>query len=431
MLRRFCFMRLLFRRARQRPFSACSSGRESALTFRTETNERTHVRCYIPLPFRGRCSESVSAVFGLLVVFATLCAGWLRAAEEEVAAPPPNPTVSLLLRLKDADLSSNAPLRETLTRTLDATRGTPDFLELVRAFKLKDRDAELMTTAMAHSSNSTGAESIRLVLEHGSVGEIRKALAGPDVERALEALGNLGERSANEFITPVILDPKRTAATRGAAIRAAVKTREGASWLLKLAQDQFLPDELKPIAARELADVRWPEIKEPASKVLPPPEAKSADPLPPLEELLGREGDASLGERVFFESGAACYRCHQIRGKGVEFGPNLSEIGDKYGKDGMYAAVLTPSAGIGFGFEAWQVEFKNGDEAFGLITSETEDEVTMKAVGGIVTRYKKATITRRVQQETSIMPEGLGQGIGAQALVNLIEYLTTLKKPAE
>jgi hypothetical protein len=34
----------------------------------------------------------------------------------------------------------------------------------------------------------------------------------------------------------------------------------------------------------------------------------------------------------------------------------------------------------------------NGDEAYGLIVSETADEITVKAVGGIVTRHKKSDI---------------------------------------
>ncbi len=71
---------------------------------------------------------------------------------------------------------------------------------------------------------------------------------------------------------------------------------------------------------------------------------------------------------------------------------------------------------------------KNGDEAYGLIASETADELAIKAVGGIVTRYKKSDIAKRAQQKLSIMPAGLQQTMSVQELVDLVEYLSSLKK---
>jgi putative heme-binding domain-containing protein len=112
----------------------------------------------------------------------------------------------------------------------------------------------------------------------------------------------------------------------------------------------------------------------------------------------------------------------------VDFGPNLSEIGTKLGKDALYDAILNPSAGISFGFEAWTIGFKDGNEAYGLITSETADELFIKTVAGIVTRYKKSDVASRTQQKLSVMPAGLEQAISQEDLINLIEYLSSLKK---
>ena len=75
------------------------------------------------------------------------------------------------------------------------------------------------------------------------------------------------------------------------------------------------------------------------------------------------------------------------------------------------------------------VELKNGDEAYGLIVSETADELAIKAVGGAVTRYKKADILQRQKQKVSIMPSGLQQAMTIQELVDLVEYLATLRVP--
>ncbi|HVV73636.1 MAG TPA: hypothetical protein VHI52_19355, partial [Verrucomicrobiae bacterium] len=60
----------------------------------------------------------------------------------------------------------------------------------------------------------------------------------------------------------------------------------------------------------------------------------------------------------------------------------------------------------------------------------TPDELAVKAVGGVVTRYKKADIARRTQQKLSIMPAGLEKTMSTQDLVDLVEYLSSLKKAA-
>ena len=68
------------------------------------------------------------------------------------------------------------------------------------------------------------------------------------------------------------------------------------------------------------------------------------------------------------------------------------------------------------------------DEAFGLIASETADELAIKSQGGIITRYKKSDLAKREQQKLSIMPVGLQQTMTTQEFVDLVEYLSSLKK---
>ena len=152
--------------------------------------------------------------------------------------------------------------------------------------------------------------------------------------------------------------------------------------------------------------------------------------MPPIAELVNRKGNPSNGALVFRRETVGCYKCHQIKGEGIDFGPNLSEIGTKLAKDAIYQAILDPSAGISFGYEAWQLDFKNGDDALGLIVSETADEVVLKTVGGITTRYKKSDILRRTKQKLSIMPAGLEQTMSTDELVDLVEYLSSRKKPS-
>jgi putative heme-binding domain-containing protein len=119
--------------------------------------------------------------------------------------------------------------------------------------------------------------------------------------------------------------------------------------------------------------------------------------------------------------------CHQIGREGVEFGPNLGEIGAKLGKEALYDAIVEPSSGISFGFEAWLLTMRDGDEVLGLIASETDQEVAVKVPGGQVLRYRKAEIVKRDKQAQSIMPAGMQEALSAQDFADLLTYLSSLK----
>lgn len=165
--------------------------------------------------------------------------------------------------------------------------------------------------------------------------------------------------------------------------------------------------------------------------MFPAPAAKGSDPLPPMSELIRRAGDAARGAAVFRRADVGCIQCHQVNGEGIDFGPKLSEIGTKLGREALAEAILDPSAGISFGFEAWAIQLKNGDDLTGLIVGETEDEVAVKLQGGTVNRLKKSEIARRDKQALSIMPAGLQQAMSTQEFVDLLEYLASLKKASK
>jgi putative heme-binding domain-containing protein len=139
-------------------------------------------------------------------------------------------------------------------------------------------------------------------------------------------------------------------------------------------------------------------------------------------------GDAQRGARVFARPEVGCINCHRVNDKGADLGPALSEIGAKLGKDALYEAILDPSAGIAFGYEAWQIDLKSGDEAYGIIVSETADELVLKDAKAIAIRIKKSDIAARRQSKISLMPAGLQQTMSTQDLVDLVEFLSALKK---
>ena len=339
--------------------------------------------------------------------------------------------VEALSRLQGVDINTNPKLKEAVMRVLEKTRGTANFVKLVQQFKLPGQDAGLLEVAAAQPSGESGVEAMRLVLAGGNAKIIEEALSGTNgvmAARIVEALGNTAEKQAVKFLAPVLADGQRDAVLRKQAVRSLARTSDGANEVLKLAREEKLAEALKFTASTELSAVRWPEIKAEAAKVLPPLQGQNAAPLPPISELVKRKGDAANGAKIYFNANPGCANCHVVNGRGIELGPNLSEIGTKLGKDALYEAILEPSSGVSFGFEAWSFTLKNGDEAYGLLASETADEVAVKAVGGIVTRLKKGDIKSRQPSKLSIMPAGLQAAMTAQELVDLVEYLSTLTK---
>ncbi len=338
--------------------------------------------------------------------------------------------VEALQRLKGIDLDANPAVKAAVLRALQSLRGTETFVELVRDFGVREEDEALLDYTLAHPRGSAGVEAMRILLGREDPALVRRALAGTNALPAVTALAGVKQKEAAALLEPLLNDSRREPALRRAAVQALAQVREGAARILQLAREDKLPADLKLAASSELNAVRWDDLRAEAADLLPPPQARGAEPLPPVSELVKRLGDAQRGAEIYFRGDAACASCHQVHGKGTDFGPDLSEIGSKFGKEALYDAILEPSAGISFGFEAWQIHFKNGDEAFGLIVSETDNEIALKTPDGILSRYPKAQIDSREKRSTSIMPEGLQAALTAQELVDLVEFLASLKTVA-
>lgn len=362
-----------------------------------------------------------------------LAVGVVRGAESSNDAEAQKLAIAIeaLDRLKGVDLESNTAVKSAVYKVLSQTRGRPQFLEIVRDFKIKDQDAELLKLALKHPDNATGVESLRIILDHGSTDLVKGVLQGTNASQAISLTRLAGNTEANQIgalLQPLVQNAHFDPPLRQEAVRSLARVESGAASLIASAIQGRLVEDLKPLAAAELSKIRWLDLRAEAAKVLPPVPAETEKKLPPVAELLARKGDPVRGAKIYRRDEVGCIKCHQVGQEGVDFGPGLTEIGDKLGKDALYEAILNPSAGVSFGFEAWALELKNGDEPFGLLASETADEISIKAQTGIVTRYPKSEVIRKEQQKLSIMPAGLEQAMTVEELVDLVEYLTTLKK---
>jgi putative heme-binding domain-containing protein len=336
--------------------------------------------------------------------------------------------IEALNRIKGADLESNAALKAAVLRILEKTRGTPQFVEIVRDFNLKEHSDALLEYATRFPNEPSAVEAFRIALAEKGADKILSLFAGTNAVTMVRLIANTQDKSLQQNLKALVEKSDQPLPVRLAAVQSLAHTQDGAQFLLDLAKSEKLPADLKLTASSELNLAPWPEIKKSALELLPLPQTKSSEPLPPISELIKRTGNAERGRLVFESDTAACSACHVVKGRGTDVGPQLSEIGTKLGKDALYQAILDPSSGISFGFEAWSVQLKNDDELFGMITSETADELTVKSQTGIVTKVKKSDIATRQKLSTSLMPVGLQLTMSMQELVDLVDYLASLKK---
>ena len=147
--------------------------------------------------------------------------------------------VEAVTRLQNVDLDQNAKLKETVLKLLERTRGTPDFLRLVKHFKLKGQQTGLLDLAIAQPADDVGAEAMRLVLAEDSQKLIGAKLTGESKAAVAltQALGNSGSKEGVPLLLPIVRNESAELALRREAVRGLAKTEPGATALVQLARE--------------------------------------------------------------------------------------------------------------------------------------------------------------------------------------------------
>jgi putative heme-binding domain-containing protein len=339
--------------------------------------------------------------------------------------------VRALLRLPGIDLSQKPEAKAALLRHLETLKGTEQYVEVAGKFQLRETRDELLQLAIEQAESTLGVKAAGLLVKLGERELIVRALADPDPAKAaklVKALGLLADATTNDCLLPLVSDLARPLEVRANAVAAVARNAPGQKLLLALVEQGKLPDDCKFAAANALLSSPDEAIRTAAGKHLSLPAAAGGEPLPPIAQLAQRSGDAARGKELFFGQVATCAKCHKVRGEGKEVGPDLSEIGSKLSKEALYLSILDPSAGVSFNYETWLVRDFNGTVLTGVLVSQTDAEIELKTAEAIVHKLPRGDIDQVKKSATSLMPADLQKQLKAQDLVDLVEYLTTLKK---
>jgi len=331
-----------------------------------------------------------------------------------------------LLALKSIDVkqSKNSPeIAASLPSVLASVKNTADYLDLVRKYELKNENKQLIEMALSMPDSTLGKEAAEMYLRLNGVQEFKNLVNGNNKQNAVAALkvfGSSDDDMVKDELVSIALDKKRDLDFRKQAIKKFAGWK-GEEKLFKLVKEGKIPQELEATTAGVLLGTWHTDIRNELGQYLKvaTPDGKK---LPSVAEMVNMKGDVVNGEKVL---NTYCFACHQVNGKGINFGPTLSEIGDKLAKEGLYKAVMYPDAGISFGFEGYSIKLKNRTEYQGIIVSKTENEIELKLPGGSVQKFKRSEIVSQVEMTSSLMPQF---PLSKTDLVDLIEYLNTLKK---
>ncbi|MEM9480620.1 MAG: PVC-type heme-binding CxxCH protein [Verrucomicrobiota bacterium] len=181
------------------------------------------------------------------------------------------------------------------------------------------------------------------------------------------------------------------------------------------------------------------EISEEARRALaglegvPEELARMVEPKPLLTqteewvEFVGTDlagADAEEGRRLYFHSKlATCYRCHQMEGRGIRVGPELTTIRERGDVAWLLEHILQPFKEVAPQFLPWVVTTTDGETHTGLPLRKGGKQETYLGVDGKEFSLRKESIVTHQEMQMSLMPAGLLDPLTKDEIRNLLAFL--------
>lgn len=143
---------------------------------------------------------------------------------------------------------------------------------------------------------------------------------------------------------------------------------------------------------------------------------EAIDKMKPALALTGVTGN---GAKVFE---TVCGNCHMYGTLGKEVGPVLTEIGRK-SKETLLHDILDPNAAADPKYINHRLETNAGVVHIGIVAAETDQNITIKKMGGENVTVSKSDIKSFRSLGTSLMMEGLENSMTHQEMADLLAFL--------
>lgn len=321
-------------------------------------------------------------------------------------------------------------IRAALVAYLNESAPPSEFVELADRFRFPELEHRLLETILNSNDRNAVASATNTMLGMNRGGRLTTCLAESEETQQVAIVHGLrwsGHGEARHLLEPMLQNTELDALVRSEVVKALGQWPEGQQLVLQLVIDGVIADELRYPAANVLLTSDDANIRDEAAKHLTLPASAEQTPLPPLADLIRRRGDLARGMEVFHNAGT-CIKCHIVNGSGTEIGPDLSEVGDKLSVEAFYESILNPSAGISHNYEMYKVLCADGRTLYGLLISNTDREVVLRDKEGVLITIPADEVDELAQQKKSLMPDDLQKQLTEQQLVDVVEYLQSLRK---
>ncbi len=332
----------------------------------------------------------------------------------------------MVLNLLDPQFAANSvEVKKAAREILPELYGSSAYLDLVKNLDLQGESDRAFKLVLEKPNHELGVRAAQIVFAWKGVAPFKSVVENDDEEAkrsVIENLGHVYNKDGKELLNEVARDENQSVSLRRLAVE---NLGRGWGWeerMIYVLESEAMSDVLKSVAATKLLGANKPIDREVGRKFLN--QAETAEEWPAIDVLAARTGDIESGMAVFKE---ACSTCHKVGGEGTAFGPDLTEIGNKLGKEAILVSIIKPDAGISFGFEGEEIETKDGKTFAGYVTNETAAGIDLRIMGGINQSFSKDEITSRKLSDYSLMTPNLHSVIGQEKLVDLVEYVASLK----
>ncbi len=253
--------------------------------------------------------------------------------------------------------------------------------------------------------------------QHSQLAEVAIALVGRS--------GTAGEvELAKMVVSESLPDNLRRQVVLGLS-----RTLTGSNRLLSLIQREKLDEHWSEVALQMLANHPHHRIKQQARDELIR-RGGATRRLVDFDTVLALSGDSASGQRVFFRAAAgstACGACHRVRGIGQWVGPDLSTIGQKYGKRELLFHIAEPSAVINHNYSGSLLLMEDGRVLSGIVVAEDARRIVLKTTQGERLELDPEEVEQRKPLAESVMPGNLCDSLTDQQLADLLAFLSRLR----
>lgn len=190
----------------------------------------------------------------------------------------------------------------------------------------------------------------------------------------------------------------------------------GAQMLLQLSAGLPEGSQTQQMADSILLSHPRSDIRQMANHLLNQEQQASLD----VTSAAARTGEASNGRQLFLRH---CQACHTHQGQGGQIGPDLSGVHQKMDGPTLLQAIIAPSAGIAFGYEAVQLSTVDRQTYIGFLLGKGATW-TLRDLAGQLHQLPATEVADQKPLGRSLMPDAAQMGLSPQDLADLRSFLT-------